>query len=70
MTEEQIKHMTERFLTWKLPRNFNPDDGISFEPIANKGTRSEFRREPADTNLMGYSDAREMVMHMIEGLPE
>jgi hypothetical protein len=29
MTDAQIKHMTERFLGWKLPENFNPDGGIS-----------------------------------------
>lgn len=31
-TEAQIKHMVERFLNWRLPENFNPDAGISFEP--------------------------------------
>ncbi len=28
MTEDQIKHMTDRFLGWKLPETFSPDGGI------------------------------------------
>lgn len=44
MTEAQIKHMVDRFLMWKLPEHFNPDDGISFDPVASKGTPYEFRR--------------------------
>ncbi len=69
MTEEQIKYMANRFLMWKLPANFNPDGGISFDPIASKGTPHEFRREPVGTNLIGYTEAVEMVRHMIDGLP-
>lgn len=69
MTEAQIKHMAEQFLHWKLPANFNPDGGISFEPIASKGTPHEFRREPVGTNLFGYAEAVEMVRHMIAGMP-
>ncbi len=36
MTEDQIKHMVNRFLGWKLPEHFKPDAGISFEPEFNK----------------------------------
>jgi hypothetical protein len=25
MTDEQVKHLVERFLSWKLPENFSPD---------------------------------------------
>ena len=28
LTDEQIKYMRDRFLGWKLPENFNPDNGI------------------------------------------
>jgi hypothetical protein len=28
MTDEQIKHMVNRFLGWRLPENFQPDAGI------------------------------------------
>lgn len=34
MTEEQIKHMRDRFLYWKLPANFAPDCGIHFDALA------------------------------------
>lgn len=69
MTEDQIEHMANRFLNWKLPENFNPDGGVSFEKTGNKGTPHEFKREPTGTNLFGYSDAVDMVRHMIDGLP-
>lgn len=70
MTEDQIKHMANRFLMWKLPKNFNPDNGISFDPISNRGYEFESRREPSGTNLWGYDDAVQMVCHMIADLPQ
>lgn len=70
MTDDQIKHMAEQFLNWKLPADFNPDDGINFDPLASKGTQYEYRREPTGTNLFSYTQAELMVRHMIEGLPE
>lgn len=69
MTEDQIKHMANRFLAWKLPENFNPDGGIGFEPIGNKGTAHEYRRNPTGTNLFDATQAEAMVRHMIEGMP-
>ncbi len=69
MTDEQIKHMAERFLAWRLPETFNPDGGVSFDPIANPGTSYEYRRLPTGTNLLTYTQAVEMVRHMVEGLP-
>lgn len=59
MTDEQIKHMVERFLAWKLPDEFNPDGGISY----TRGLR------PLGTNLFNYREATEMVEFMVEGLP-
>jgi hypothetical protein len=38
MTDEQIKYMVERFLGWRLPENFTPDEGISFKPAFNENT--------------------------------
>jgi len=32
MTDEQIKHMAERFLCWKLPEDFHPDAGLDCTP--------------------------------------
>lgn len=69
MTEEQIKHMVNRFLQWKLPKTFNPDNGISFDPVMNKGYAFESRREPVGTNLLCATEADEMVRFMIEGMP-
>lgn len=68
-TNEQIKHMVDRFLTWPLPDTFNPDAGISFDPVFNKGTKYEMRHRPSGTNLFGASEAEAMVRHMIADLP-
>jgi hypothetical protein len=70
MTEAQIKHMTEQFLRWKLPNPWHPDGGITFEREANKGTPYAHTRQPSGTNLFDYNQAKEMVLHMLEGLPE
>jgi hypothetical protein len=70
MTEAQIKYMVDRFLMWKLPANFNPDNGITFDKIASCGTPYEFTREPSGTNLLDATQADAMVRHMIEGMPE
>src|ERR1700748_3213248 len=51
-TDEQIKHMVERFLRWRLPEDFHPDGGISFEKSGSAGTPYEHRREPVGTNLL------------------
>ena len=64
-----VAHMVDRFLSWKLPKNFNPDGGIEFRPLANKGTEHERVREPTGTNLFDYTQAEAMVRHMLEGLP-
>lgn len=69
MTEAQIKHMVDRFLSWKLPEHFNPDGGISFQPLRNVGTPHEFKSQPSGTNLFDASQAKVMVRHMIEGMP-
>lgn len=69
MTDDQIKHMVDRFLNWRLPENFNPDGGISFERFGNEGTPHQYRREPSGTNLIDAAQADAMVRHLIEGLP-
>jgi len=69
MTPDQIKHMVNRFLTWKLPEDFHPDGGIKFEPIANPGSKFEYKREPVGTNLFTATQATAMIEHMLEGLP-
>ena len=69
MTDEQIKHMVDRFLQWKLPADFNPDGGVTFDPISSKGTPYERVREPVGTNLLSATQAEAMVRHMVEELP-
>lgn len=69
MTEAQIKYMVSRFLGWKLPEHFNPDNGISFDPIMNKGHKFESRREPVGTNLLDADQATAMVRYLVEGMP-
>lgn len=69
MTEAQIKHMVDRFLSWKLPENFNPDGGISFKKTFNENTPWPSKHEPSGTNLFNADEATAMVRHMLEGLP-
>jgi hypothetical protein len=69
MTEDQIKHMVDRFLGWKLPENFNPDDGISFKRTFNDHLPTPSKHEPSGTNLFDATQADAMVRYMIEGLP-
>lgn len=65
MTDEQIKHMVDRFLSWKLPENFNPDGGIS---VRRPNYPRHIPWEPTGTNLLDATQAEAMVRHMIEGL--
>jgi hypothetical protein len=70
MTDEQIKHMVERFLRWRLPEDFRPDCGIEFDADAAKRLNPRNHRyEPVGTNLLSYAQAEAMVRHMLEGLP-
>ncbi|GLV28147.1 hypothetical protein TomTYG75_06710 [Sphingobium sp. TomTYG75] len=68
MTDDQIKHMVNRFLGWKLPDNFNPDGGIGFNPIGNPGQRNEYRNQPTGTNLFDYTQAEAMVRYLVDGI--
>ena len=70
MKDEQIKYMVNRFLTWRLPSNFNPDGGVSFKPMRNEGTPYVGKNEPVGTNLLDATQAEEMVRYLVEGLPE
>ena len=69
-SEDQIKHMTNRFLGWRLPEDFRPDDGISFEPFFNvewnaKQGKPPQRRTPTGTNLLNATQAEAMVRYML-----
>lgn len=74
MNDEQIKHMVNRFLGWRLPEHFCPDAGISFKPEYNvefNAARGKppVRHEPIGTNLFDASQAEAMVRYMVEGMP-
>ena len=69
MTETQIKHMVNRFLSWRLPESFNPDGGISFKKTFNEQMDPPSKHVPSGTNLFDCDQADAMVRHMLEGLP-
>ena len=70
MTPEQIKHMVDRFLSWKLPKDFWPDGGIEFHRIHSGHDGLPVPFEPVGTNLFTANQAESMVRHMLFGLPE
>lgn len=71
MKDEQIKHMVDRFLGWKLPENFNPDCGIHFDAdAAKKMNPRNARYEPVGTNLFTATEATAMVRYMAEEAPD
>lgn len=65
ISDEQVKRMVDRFLMWKLPADFSPDDGISFDAISSRGTSYERVREPVGTNLLTATQAEAMVRFMV-----
>lgn len=66
MNDEQIKHMVNRFLGWRLPENFRPDNGISY---ARPNYHPSVDATPTGTNLFDATQATAMVRHMLDGLP-
>ena len=68
MTEEQIKHMVDRFLGWKLPEDFSPDAGISFKPTFNDWMPAPSKHNPVGTNLFTATQAEAIVRYLVEGL--
>ena len=70
MTEDQISEMVNRFLNWKLPKDFWPDAGISFKPTKPyDGDEYGNSWWPAGTNLLTADQAREMIVHMLAESP-
>lgn len=61
MTPDQIKHMVDRFLSWRLPESFAPDGGV---------TLTERYSGATGTNLLDATQAEAMVRHMLEGIPK
>jgi hypothetical protein len=70
--EAMIRHMVHRFLGWRLPENFAPDEGISFNPEYNVEYNASHglppsRRQPSGTNLFDAVQAEAMVRYMLDG---
>ena len=67
-----IDEMVSRFLCWKLPADFAPDAGISFDLEANAHMPPEYRHlhTPTGTNLFTADQAKAMLMHVVAGLIE
>lgn len=59
MSEEQIKAMVSRFLQWKLPKDFHPDCGITFDKSYQN------QHGPVGTNLFTATQAEAMIRHML-----
>lgn len=64
MNEQQIDEMVNRFLGWKLPKDFSPDAGILFKPTKPDGY-DEPGSWPVGTNLLTADQALAMVKHML-----
>ena len=53
-----VEAMVNRFLSWKLPKDFHPDGGMVFIPTKGRGYDSP--HWPCGTNLMTAEHARKM----------
>ena len=65
---DHIKQMVNRFLAWRLPSDFVPDNGISFKQVVYQGMSPENQAAhwPVGTNLFNYTQAEAMVRHLIQ----
>lgn len=60
--ENLIDEMVNRFLCWKLPKDFAPDCGISFKPSKVNVVLDVW---PTGTNLLHAGQAQEMFRHCL-----
>jgi len=67
LPEGGIEALVNRFLAWKLPKDFNPDGGITFEPLGNAGSPHEYKHDPIGTNLLTAYQAQQMIEHLLFG---
>lgn len=61
-----VEEMVNRFLSWKLPEDFNPDGGIKYN--RTRFHVSPNMERPFGTNLFTATQAEAMVRHMIKGI--
>ena len=65
LSNSVTSEMVGRFLSWKLPADFNPDAGISF--FSNHEYDSPYW--PSGTNLLHAGQVEEMLKHVAGGDP-
>jgi hypothetical protein len=64
-----VRHMVNRFLGWRLPKPWHPDNGISYV----RPNYAHFEAEhdwPTGTNLFDATQAEAMVRYMLAGMAE
>ena len=66
--DDVIEQAVNRFLSWKLPKDFHPDGGIVFIPTKGRGYDSP--HWPIGTNLFTAEQAREMLRYALAAAPE
>jgi hypothetical protein len=68
LTDADVKAMVDRFLGWKLPKDFCPDAGISFKPTKPyEGDEYGNSWWPIGTNLLTAEQAKAMFIHALGG---
>ncbi len=65
MTNEQIKHLVDRFLGWRLPDNFRPDGGISYRGAGPESAQKPTLYGPTGTNLFDAVQAEAMIRYLM-----
>jgi hypothetical protein len=63
MEKNLIGKMVDRFLCWKLPKDFAPDCGISFDG-RNDDEWNKNKTWPVGTNILTADQARQMFEHV------
>jgi len=70
MAKTMVDKMVDRFLGWKLPKDFGPDAGISFNPTKPyEGDELGNSWWPVGTNLLTADQARQMFEHCVAEEP-
>lgn len=62
--KQLIDRMVNRFLQWRLPENFVPDCGISFNKPSKPYTEKAWW--PVGTNLLDATQAKEMIEWILQ----
>jgi hypothetical protein len=69
LTEADVNAIVNRFLAWKLPKDFCPDAGISFVPSKPyEGDEYGNSWWPIGTNLLTAEQAKAMFVHALGSL--